>query len=116
MLGFVSLAGLVSLAAPAPHSGASGSAAGRTKPTLPVLTALAVLAWSAPGARQAVVGNTSLALRYNATAQRATVGFHAAFWSPKYGEYGGDAGAVQSLTTPGEPPSAGRPLAPRRRP
>jgi hypothetical protein len=47
-----------------------------------------------------VLGNASAAQRYNSTATAATGLFHNAFWSAKFGEYGGDAGAVQSLTTP----------------
>ena len=59
-----------------------------------------VLGLRAMAKMAAVVGNLPLAARYNTTAAAATAEFHKVFSSPKYNEYGGDVGAVQSLTTP----------------
>jgi hypothetical protein len=47
-----------------------------------------------------VVGNASEAARYASLAEEATSSFHTAFWNPAVKEYGGDAGAVQSLSSP----------------
>ena len=56
----------------------------------------------------AIMGNTSLSDRYSQTADRGVTSFHQAFYNPAFGAYGGDAGAVQSLTSPalliGSPP------------
>jgi hypothetical protein len=38
--------------------------------------------------------------RYNTTANAATAEYHKAFWNPEFNEYGGDVGAIQSLSTP----------------
>lgn len=46
------------------------------------------------------LGNTSSAARYASIASTATAGFHAAFYNSELHAYGGDLGAVQSLTTP----------------
>lgn len=69
-----------------------------------------VLGLRAMSTMAAVLGNASLAKRYNETAEVATEKFHTAFWNPTYNEYGGDVGAIQSLTTPAlfinSPPAA----------
>lgn len=59
-----------------------------------------VLGLQAMASMAAVVGNSSAAARYTAIAAKATSDFHTAFWNPAMNQYGGDAGAVQSLTTP----------------
>eukprot|EP01047_Picozoa_sp_COSAG01_P021425 COSAG01_NODE_1242_length_11084_cov_178.815112_2_plen_282_part_00 len=48
----------------------------------------------------AVLHRAGAARRYHQMAATATADFHRAFYSPQFGAYGGDAGAVQSLTVP----------------
>lgn len=48
----------------------------------------------------ALQGDSVAVARYNSSAATATGLFHKAFWVPEMEAYGGDAGAVQSLSTP----------------
>ena len=79
----------------------SGTPAGSKCPVKPVMGSFNyVLGLKAMAEMAGVVGNTSAAARYTSIATKATADFHAAFWNPAMQQYGGDAGAVQSLTTP----------------
>ena len=57
-----------------------------------------------------VLGKPTDASRYASLAEVATASFHSAFWSPQFHAYGGDYGAIQTLTLPalaiGAPPAA----------
>ena len=46
------------------------------------------------------LGNSTASTRYASLASTATSSFHSAFYNTKMGQYGGDSGAVQSLTLP----------------
>ena len=59
-----------------------------------------VLALRAMAEMATVLGNSSMADRYSTHASAATTGFHKAFYNPTAKAYGGDPGAVQSLSTP----------------
>jgi hypothetical protein len=75
--------------------------AGSKCPVKPEMAAFNyVLGLRSMASMAAVVGNASAAARYTTIAEEATSKFHTAFWNPAMNEYGGDAGAVQSLTTP----------------
>jgi hypothetical protein len=67
---------------------------------------LALRAMAAMGHAQAL---TTQATRYAKLADAATASFHTLFWNSSTQSYGGDTGAVQSLTTPaimiGSPPA-----------
>jgi hypothetical protein len=59
-----------------------------------------VLGLKAMAEMATTMGDAGNATRYAALAEAATGGFHAAFFNPQLDAYGGDAGAVQTLTTP----------------
>lgn len=46
------------------------------------------------------LGDAGSATRYSTLAESSKHGFHTVFWNEKLRQYGGDAGAVQELTTP----------------
>ena len=57
-----------------------------------------------------VLGNTTAAARYSLYAEKGTAEFHAFFYNASVGRYGGDKGAIQSLSLPalkiGSPPAS----------
>eukprot|EP01052_Picozoa_sp_SAG31_P058021 SAG31_NODE_17497_length_668_cov_1.583480_1_plen_88_part_10 len=69
-----------------------------------------VLGLRAMAAMAAVLGNSSAAARYATLAERGTTEFHTFFFNKTVQRYGGDLGAIQSLTLPaleiGAPPAA----------
>jgi alpha-L-rhamnosidase len=69
-----------------------------------------VLGLKAMASMATVLGNTTAATRYAAAAERGRQVFHTAFYNPQLHAYGGDDGAVQTLTLPaidiGAPPQA----------
>lgn len=69
-----------------------------------------VLGLDAMSEMATVLGDTTAAARYDTAAERGRHIFHTVFWYPRLSAYGGDSGAVQTLTSPaidiGAPPTA----------
>lgn len=69
-----------------------------------------VLGLRAMSSMAAVLGNSSAAARYDYFARKGTTEFHSFFYNSTVGRYGGDIGAIQSLSLPalkiGSPPAA----------
>jgi alpha-L-rhamnosidase len=86
----------------------------RGSPSCPVGAEMAgfsyVLALRSMSKIAAVLGNSTAAAHYEALASSATQEFHAYFFNASVGRYGGDEGAIQSLSLPaleiGSPPAS----------
>jgi len=59
-----------------------------------------VLGLEAMARMATLLGNSSYATRYTTAADKSRQVFHKTFYNEKLKAYGGDAGAIQTLTTP----------------